>query len=902
MSPAPLARILVAADDSTSMRALCDALRDQGYETTAFTSGAQALRALGDASFDVLLTDLTMPGTDGGTLLAEALKVDPLLVGILMIGADTPEAATRALEAGAFDHVLKTVAPQTLLPVVSRAMAVRRLRLENLQLRDAAAIHELQDKKIARLTRIHRLLSSIRSAIVHMRDRDDLLRETCRIAVEEGNFPKVWIGTIDRETKFLTMVACRGAEPRFFDKLTLVLNRRIREGTGLVGRVIAERRPLVSNDFSEDPTVINRNEALATGSRALAVLPLMVGDEVVGILSLHANEKGFFDAEEIKLLTDLAADISFALEAMGIQGERKRLEHDLRESNENLEGKVLSRTAELEAKSALLEVQAGELGRARHAAEAASRAKSAFLANMSHEIRTPLNAIVGMVELLEHTSDVKEQAKMLRVTRESSKALAGIIDDVLDLSKIEAGLLEIRSEPMSVRDIVDSTVETFSSSASARGLYLRHVFDERIPAAVECDPLRFRQVLFNLVGNAIKFTREGGVELRSTLLEQGSDTAVISFEVSDSGIGISAEAQARLFRPFVQAEADTTREFGGTGLGLAISRRLAELLGGSLSLRSELGNGTTMVLTLNATIVELPVVVETAGVALRGPVLPGDESRKLLIVDDNAINREVLGRQLAVLGYPADQAGDGGEALEMWRAGNYALLFTDCHMPGMDGYALARFIREIESVSTARARVPIVGYTANAGQDSKDLCIAAGMDDVLIKPVVLQALGAKLADWLSGAQAAETAGVAESGPVVATDIADCIDWQVLRGITGDDEQFAHEILKQYLVDAVGDVQRLGALLPDGDLGEVVRLGHRMKGAAGMVAAQALARVCEQIESAAGAGERAGMAAAKEPLEREFARVRTYIEQSDSESRTIAIAHGHPSSPNAGVSP
>ena len=391
-----------------------------------------------------------------------------------------------------------------------------------------------------------------------------------------------------------------------------------------------------------------------------------------------------------------------------------------------------------------------ELRRAQHEAEAANRAKSAFLANISHEIRTPLNAITGMVELMDQTSDPVEQTRMLRVTQESSRALAGIIDDVLDFSKIEAGQLDISLDPVSVREAINSVVTIFSSSASAKNLQLSQRFDERIPAALICDALRLKQILFNLVGNAIKFTSQGSIEIRTRLHELTVTAAVIRVEVADSGIGISAEAQQKLFQPFVQADADTTRRFGGTGLGLVISRRLAELLGGTLEISSVAGEGTTMTLTLKLKRTEMPLkapVNATAPATCRqGPTTSA--SGKLLIADDNAINRQVLVRQLVALGYAADHAANGREALDLWRAGAYDLVITDCHMPELDGYGLARCIRELEAVEPQHGRVPIIGYTANALQESKALCLAAGMDDALIKPVALRALQDKLLAWL----------------------------------------------------------------------------------------------------------------------------------------------------------
>ncbi|MEO8133251.1 MAG: ATP-binding protein [Betaproteobacteria bacterium] len=560
-------------------------------------------------------------------------------------------------------------------------------------------------------------------------------------------------------------------------------------------------------------------------------------------------------------------------------GERKRLEQALRSLNEDLERKVTARTIEIEAKNELLETQAGELKRARHAAEAANRAKSAFLANMSHEIRTPLNAIVGMVELFEHATDKIDQARILRVTHESSKALAGIIDDVLDFSKIEAGLLELHREPMSVRDIVDSAMETFSGSAEAKGLYLHLFFDERIPAAVQCDPLRLRQILFNLLANAIKFTSVGGVKVRAALLERTPSGAVLRFEVADTGIGVSAEAQARLFKPFIQAEADTTRTFGGTGLGLVISRRLAEILDGRLALESVLGQGTTMTLTLavlDADERDLPATDLVAAAAHAHETRLG--GRKLLIADDNAINRDVLSRQLTALGYVADQARDGRVALEMWRRGSYALLFADCHMPGMDGYALARCVREIEASDPRRGRIPIVAYTADAQQDSRVLCTAAGMDDVLTKPVDLHALGDQLATWLGLGQLHSGKSDADTPEALdRRDVDRAIDWRELAAISGGDAQFEMDILRQFLTEKSGEIEHLCGLPAQADATVVARLAHRVQGAARTIAAPGLASACERFEGVAGSGDPEEMVGAKQSLLREFGYVRCCIE-------------------------
>ncbi len=526
--------------------------------------------------------------------------------------------------------------------------------------------------------------------------------------------------------------------------------------------------------------------------------------------------------------------------------ERQRAQDEMLALNAHLERRIAERTEQLEA--------------AREAADSANRAKSAFLANMSHEIRTPLNAIAGMVELLEHVTDRTERARMLRVTQESAKALAGIIDDVLDFSKIEAGVFDVHLEPMSLRDVIRSAIDVFSSSASAKNLYLRHSFDARLPAAVMCDALRLKQILFNLLGNAIKFTSDGGIEVQATLLDQDPETAVVRITTTDTGIGIDAEAQARVFQPFVQAEGNTTRRFGGTGLGLAISDRLAGLLGGTLSLESAPGRGTAVTLTMRLALADpADLPVSNAGadenIAFLTTSVGSDHAgKRLLIVDDSAINRDVLHRQLAALGYEADEAADGREALAMWREGRYAMVIADCHMPDMDGYELARSVRRIEAGDPGLARTPIVGYTANAGKDSRDLCTQAGMDDALIKPVPLRMLGAKIHRWLPSASASEVPPPVDGAP--ATDrSASPVDWTMLQEITGGDEAFGREMLQAFVMQKTSEIAQLVGMIDDGTPADIAALAHRLKGAARTVAAQPLASVFEVVEAAARAGDR-----------------------------------------------
>jgi PAS domain S-box-containing protein len=387
-----------------------------------------------------------------------------------------------------------------------------------------------------------------------------------------------------------------------------------------------------------------------------------------------------------------------------------------------------------------------KLNDARIAADAANRAKSAFLATMSHEIRTPMNAVLGMLELLGLSGVDASQREMLAVVDESAKSLLRIIDDILDVSKIEAGQMSIHAEPSALDSTLDSVVKSLAVGAHRKGLLLRQQIDVEMAPNLMFDAARLRQVLFNLIGNAIKFTEKGHVDLRATLLQDKAASQVVRIEVQDSGIGIGPEDQQRLFKPFVQAEEDTTRRFGGTGLGLVISRRLVELMGGTLDLTSELGRGTTMTAILELPKVEKAPLPAVSSAQASTPSTRSDGLR-VLVAEDNEINRLLLGRQIETLGYQADFATDGEQAFKLWHSRRYAAVLCDCRMPVMDGYSFARAVRAAEAQEPSRKKVPILAYTANVMKEDAEACYAAGMDDVVAKPVTLATLRRTFAAW-----------------------------------------------------------------------------------------------------------------------------------------------------------
>ncbi len=389
--------------------------------------------------------------------------------------------------------------------------------------------------------------------------------------------------------------------------------------------------------------------------------------------------------------------------------------------------------------------------RARAEAEAANQAKSTFLATMSHEIRTPMNGVLGMVEVLERQGLSELQRRTVATMRESGQALLHIIDDVLDFSKIEAGRLELESTPFSLSELVNAALDAFRPQVAVKGLTLDAEIDAGSQDALVGDPTRVRQILYNLLSNAIKFTERGGVRVLAGTTALGGGHTRVTLAVSDTGIGLSEEQIARLFKPFMQADSSTTRQFGGSGLGLSIVRRLAEAMGGDVGVESTpaVGSTFTVTLTLDAAPSDSPLKIllrPAAGSPANIAARPG-EGPRALVVDDHPVNREVLMLQLKLLGITADSAANGADALAAWAPGRYDAVLADIHMPHMDGHELARRLRAIEAENGA-ARTPIVAVTANATKGEEDRCLAAGMDAYLVKPVSIERLRSTLERWL----------------------------------------------------------------------------------------------------------------------------------------------------------
>jgi len=878
-------RILIVDDDQNLRKTLADILKVKGYEIVIAASGAQAVAAAEKQIFNIALIDLKLPDMPGIEVMSRIKIVSPLTETIILTGHASLDTAMEATRQGAFSYILKPYDIDDLLKKIREGIERQRGNEEILRL---ASFPRLHPSPVIELNasggvtyanpaaeKLFPDLKSVGSSHPLLRDAGDTisaLRAGTRLGVvshevEIGESTYELHISYIREVELIRIYMLSVTERVIAEHNRKKADEEIRLHKNHLQELVENKTAEIQQravQYQEQKSLLN----LILESIPLAIFAkdasdgykwVMINkcaeemfgvkrDDILGHVDYDffpKEESDFFRATDKKVMAGgvlVEIDMETATTPHGVIKVHTIKVPIYDENNQPalLLGIVENVTEKIRVQE--------DLRIAKDLAEQAVHIKSDFLANMSHEIRTPMNGIIGLTRLLADSNLDRDQQQSVRAILNSGETLLFLLNDILDFSKIEARELALEKLPINLKDTLQNIINLLSPMASRKGLVVKYIYDNDAPLGAIGDPVRIGQIMTNLLGNAIKFTETGHITLSVSAQERKTQGDYLySFTIEDTGIGMLPEVQGLIFKKFTQSDSSTSRKFGGTGLGLAISKSLTELMGGEISVTSVLGKGSvfTVVLPLHKAKAFALEDNKAKAVQRRLSTAEAFSCHRILIVDDHPINMLFAQKLLGTMGFVrVDDAANGLEALDKIKNGgkDYDLIMMDCQMPEMDGFEASRKIREWESM-TAHKRIPIIATTARAMESDRDLCLQAGMDDYLSKPINPDKLHDTLSRWLI--EPGKMADIVKQGaPVLAEK--GIIDLSCLELFTEGDLDEEKKLADLFL--GVGK-ESIGLLKQhiNSKNNDWKNSAHRLKGSAAQIGAHRLSALCLKAE-------------------------------------------------------